>query len=340
MRVKVVQKYFPLWLGLGLNLAYAMNSQEWVRWSGDQQYELLQKELVQNPRALERIELDQSWLFSSKIQAWDFAQSSARYYGFPFRQSLALGHGDSLGKKALWRMNYRYERMGWAQDDFLLYANPAGLYRAQSAHLSTLQWSYGQYGLSFGAWSQKGEWSGLLGLQLGSVLGQMRTAPTWGQTAWAAMLWSEKRALDTAGQNSWAQYLPRIGSFGRGSAVLGASLEQNLYRRYVYAQASQRGSDFAYGLQFYADPSRMGAFRLGAAKIGSKLKWGGALDLIFLTLAYQDPRASLEGSPFAGDWSLSVHFGLEGFANKAVQRPGASLPLMPEEKVTQTKVKK
>lgn len=326
MQSKVVQKYLPAFLVLGLGTAFGLDPMELELWQSAQSAQMLHAQAQQNPQALERLELDQKWLFSSRSQALN--HGLVQSYGFPFLQGIALGHGDSLGKSALWRLDYRYQRRGFAQDDFLFYASPWGDYQAQSAHWTSLHLAWKKLAISAGLAAGEGKYRPLGSLHLGPIsLHALGANSKWN---WETQFFGEKRLGDTLGRHSWTQYLPRIGLWGRGSEYQGWDWEQNLLARHLYGEIRTQGSDHLALLKLYSDASRLGSLQLGYSELNGHRRLGGALDLLFLRLSYADPMERLERGPFAQDWSIALHFGLEGLINKSVQRPGASMPLMPE----------
>lgn len=204
-----------------------------------------------------------------------------------------------------------FERSGWDNEDFFFFPQ----YGDFALQRSTTTWG-------FSLTEARSAWTVALGMQhsnvekVGNVYADESDSLAY---SWAFLRWKglslqgsayrtdwrsvhaslnlESKAVNGGASSGFATYLPNVDVAlynGDDDDSLRITWEQNLYAQKLYGIVSfdvPDGGFHSATLKFYPDLSRMVAFEASCLRRGVRsgakdLLWGGAVDLLFLRLAY------------------------------------------------------
>lgn len=255
--------------------------------------------------------------------------------GFAFRQRFAGFGAGEISKNLHMGALLWFDRSGWDTEDFIVFPE----YGKFSLLRSNVTW-----GLTLT--DSKTDWTVALGMQhqnvenVGrpyehendSLLYSWAHLRFWRMSAQAVLYRNELNMLRLSmnlesrnvfgGAKSGPQtYLPNVSVtfYGNDFDTARVTWEQNLYGQKLYSETSFDVPTVGFrefALKFYPDPSRMIGFeatcvRRNQSKGHSDLLWGGAIDLLFVRLAYNSAYDYKNLFGAKGTFVAEIKFNLE-----------------------------
>lgn len=232
--------------------------------------------------------------------------------GFAFRHHMAGFAAGEVKKNHYLGFLLWLERSGWDGEDFLLFPRYSDFSAVRSVTTWGLSYTFAPMDLTFagGMQHQNVEYVGDIYPDENDSLLYSWAHLRWGHTSvqgsfhrsdWRSLRISmdlESRAVYGGRSSGITTYLPNIEvalyNGGDNGDSVRVSWEQNLIAQRLYGEVS---FDFpsrefhSAALKYYPDPSRMIGFeatclRRNVRSGAADLLWGGAVDLLFLRLAY------------------------------------------------------
>lgn len=229
--------------------------------------------------------------------------------GFAFNQHIAGFGAGQLSRNGYLGALLWVDRSGWDGEDFFLFPH----YSEQSLVRSVTTWGLvytdraADVTVAAGMQHDHLEYAGSLFGDVDDSLAYSWAHLRWNhfslqgnfyRTDWRALRLSldlESRAVYGGKASGPLTYLPNVDLAlynGDETDSLRVTWEQNLYDQKIYGDVSfdfPEGKMHAAALKYYPHPSRMVGFEVTCVRRGDgfdDLLWGGAVDLLFLRLAY------------------------------------------------------
>ena len=255
--------------------------------------------------------------------------------GFAFRQHMAGFFSGDVSPDKYFGLALWLDRSGWDGEDFILFPH----YTDYSLVRSTTTW-----GMTYT--DIKSDATIAAGMQHSNVehVGNVYADETDSLLySWAYFRWGHFNARGSFYRTSWRNahvsldlesrsiyggrvsgpltYLPNIdvGFYnGHGKDSIRVTWEQNLFAQRLYSKVAfdfPDGMFHSASLAYYPDPSRMIGFEASCVRRGVRsgakdLLWGGAVDLLFVRLAYNSSYDYDHFFGAKGTFIAEVKFGL------------------------------
>lgn len=284
-----------------------------------------------------------------------------KHDGFAFRHHISAFGAMEYSKNVFLGALLWLDRAGWDGEDFLLFPE----YNDFSLQRSVTTWGVVgtntklDLSVAAGMQHQNVEHVGKVYANESDSLAYFWAHARWNRisaqgnfyrTNWRSFRVSmdlESREV-FGGVNNWQTYLPNLSFtiFNRDVNPYRLTWEQNIYQQNLYAETTFEFPDAGFhsaALKYYPDASRMMGFELTCVRRnqfnGKKdLLWGGAVDLMFLRLAY---NAAYDYDNFfgaKGTFLAEIKFNISSIDGKLFSRGGAKAAPM-ESNTTTTKNK-